>query len=95
MDETVGNERCAAVSMPQPANESHGLFPHFLGLFRQIDRETRRISHDMPEASIITQGQCPRRFPGVSIRRIGFIGFSPAAVPGAPELVVATARGPV
>jgi hypothetical protein len=29
----------------------------------------------LPEASIITQGPCLRRCPGVAIRRLGFIGF--------------------
>jgi len=29
----------------------------------------------LPEASIIMQGSCPRRFPGVAVRRVGFIGF--------------------
>jgi hypothetical protein len=30
---------------------------------------------ELPEALIIMQGPCPRRFPGVAVRRVGFIGF--------------------
>ena len=29
----------------------------------------------LPAASIIMQGPCRRRFPGVAVRRVGFIGF--------------------
>jgi len=56
----------------------HGNFRE-VSFFREIVRDLLGDltgDESLPEASIIMQGPCPRRFPCVAIRRLGFIGFS-------------------
>jgi len=49
-------------------------FPFLRELVRDLPGDLTG-DESLPEALIIMQGPRPRRFPGVAIRRLGFIGF--------------------